>query len=111
MLKPHLLLTAIVLLLIVGLAVYMGRQHTVSWPTGSQSDANADHTADQAEKLGRACEAAGAALHFPELSLCTDNGAMIALAAAMRMAAGLEAPRRDYRFSVLPRWDLASLAT
>ena len=63
------------------------------------------------QRLGAACEAAGAALHFPELSLCTDNGAMIALAAAMRMAAGLEAPRRDYRFSVLPRWDLASLAT
>jgi N6-L-threonylcarbamoyladenine synthase len=63
------------------------------------------------ERLGAACEAAGAALHFPELSLCTDNGAMIALAAAMRMAAGLDAPRRDYRFSVLPRWDLASLAT
>lgn len=62
------------------------------------------------QRLGVACEAAGAALHFPELSLCTDNGAMIALAAAMRMAAGLEAPRKDYRFNVLPRWDLASLA-
>jgi hypothetical protein len=28
-------------------------------------------------------------VHYPELQLCTDNGAMIALAAAMRLQAGL----------------------
>ena len=44
---------------------------------------------------------------YPELSLCTDNGAMIAFAAALRWQAGL--PARAARFSVRPRWDLATL--
>ena len=48
-------------------------------------------------------------VHYPELALCTDNGAMIALAAAMRLQAGLATPSRDYRFEVRPRWDLAAL--
>jgi len=43
---------------------------------------------------------------FPDLEFCTDNGAMIALVGALRLAQ--EAPS-DYAFSVLPRWDLASL--
>jgi hypothetical protein len=30
-------------------------------------------------------------VHYPELHLCTDNGAMIALAAAMRLQAGRRA--------------------
>jgi len=46
-------------------------------------------------------------VHYPELRLCTDNGAMIALAAAMRCQAGLATSRRDHRFGVRPRWDLA----
>ncbi|MBQ0958665.1 tRNA (adenosine(37)-N6)-threonylcarbamoyltransferase complex transferase subunit TsaD [Ideonella sp. 4Y11] len=46
-------------------------------------------------------------VHYPELSLCTDNGAMIALAAAMRLQAGLEQATADYRFEVRPRWALA----
>lgn len=46
-------------------------------------------------------------VHYPELSLCTDNGAMIALAAAMRWQAGLAQPSRAYSFEVRPRWDLA----
>jgi N6-L-threonylcarbamoyladenine synthase len=45
-------------------------------------------------------------VHYPELSLCTDNGAMIALAAAMRLQAGLDQPAADYRFEVRPRWAL-----
>jgi len=46
-------------------------------------------------------------VHYPELALCTDNGAMIALAAAMRWQAGLAQPSRAYSFEVRPRWDLA----
>ena len=44
---------------------------------------------------------------FAPLALCTDNGAMIAAAAAMRIAhAGAEATR-GYAFDVRPRWPLA----
>jgi N6-L-threonylcarbamoyladenine synthase len=42
-------------------------------------------------------------VHYPEPELCTDNGAMIAFAAALRLAN--EAPA-ERRFSVKPRWDL-----
>ena len=49
----------------------------------------------------------GARVHYPELALCTDNGAMIALAAAMRLQRGLAAVERDGAFDVRPRWDLA----
>jgi N6-L-threonylcarbamoyladenine synthase len=45
-------------------------------------------------------------VHYPELSLCTDNGAMIALAAAMRLQRGVATPTRDYAFDVAPRWPL-----
>ena len=51
----------------------------------------------------------GWVVHYPELALCTDNGAMIAMAAAMRLQAGLGRPLADYAFDVRPRWDLASL--
>jgi tRNA N6-adenosine threonylcarbamoyltransferase len=44
---------------------------------------------------------------YPEPALCTDNGAMIALAAALRLQAGFAA-RAGHAFSVRPRWDLAA---
>ena len=62
------------------------------------------------EQLNAACAARGARVHYPELALCTDNGAMIALAAAMRLQAGVEAPNRDYAFDVKPRWPLDQVA-
>ncbi len=62
------------------------------------------------EQLDAACDRRGVRLHYPKLSLCTDNGAMIAMAAAMRLAAGLEAARRDYAFDVRPRWPLEQVA-
>jgi N6-L-threonylcarbamoyladenine synthase len=44
---------------------------------------------------------------YPDLEFCTDNGAMIAFAGAMRL---LHQPAlRDYRFNVKPRWDLQEL--
>ena len=45
-------------------------------------------------------------VHYPELALCTDNGAMIAMAAALRLRAGLQQPTRTYTFEVQPRWAL-----
>jgi N6-L-threonylcarbamoyladenine synthase len=48
-------------------------------------------------------------VHYPELELCTDNGAMIAMAAAMRLAAGVERAERRYAFDVKPRWPLDAL--
>ena len=46
------------------------------------------------ERLDAACMRLGARVHYPELALCTDNGAMIALAAAMRLQRGLAAVER-----------------
>lgn len=42
---------------------------------------------------------------YPPLALCTDNGAMIAFAGAMR----LKFAHATREFSVKPRWDLSSL--
>ena len=60
------------------------------------------------ERLRNECSQRGAKLHFPELALCTDNGAMIALAAAMRWQRGLIRPSQTLAFDVLPRWPLAA---
>jgi N6-L-threonylcarbamoyladenine synthase len=48
----------------------------------------------------------GFSVHFPRLEFCTDNGAMIALAGAMRLAAG---QHESTSIKVQPRWDLATL--
>ncbi len=45
---------------------------------------------------------------YPRLEFCTDNGAMIAFAGAMRLQA-MQKTKQDYSFSVRPRWDLADL--
>lgn len=47
-------------------------------------------------------------VHYPELHLCTDNGAMIAMAAAMRLQSGMATATPDYRFDVRPRWELSA---
>lgn len=44
---------------------------------------------------------------YPPLELCTDNGAMIAFAGALRLHAGQTAA--DGRFGVRPRWALGEL--
>jgi N6-L-threonylcarbamoyladenine synthase len=60
-------------------------------------------------QLNAACAKRGVRVHYPELELCTDNGAMIAMAAAMRLAAGVERAERRYAFDVKPRWPLDAL--
>jgi len=54
------------------------------------------------ERLRGESEARGFELYFPPLDLCTDNGAMIALAGALRIGDG----RPAGAFSVKPRWAL-----
>ena len=60
------------------------------------------------ERLNAECAQRQFRVHYPELALCTDNGAMIALAAAMRWQRG-GAAQSDHAFNVLPRWPLAAV--
>ena len=60
--------------------------------------------------LDAAAAKRGFDVFYPEPELCTDNGAMIAFAAALRLAAGKPASPAGQAFSVRPRWDLASLS-
>lgn len=60
------------------------------------------------ERLNADCAQRQIRVHYPELDLCTDNGAMIALAAAMRWQRGAPA-QADHAFNVLPRWALATV--
>jgi tRNA N6-adenosine threonylcarbamoyltransferase len=61
--------------------------------------------------LDEAGERGGFRVVYPELELCTDNGAMIALAGALRLADQPQPARTvsDRSFTVRPRWDLASV--
>jgi N6-L-threonylcarbamoyladenine synthase len=58
------------------------------------------------EALDAAGHAEGFSVFYPEPELCTDNGAMIAYSAALRLGAGT-VPPTDRSFAVRPRWDLA----
>ncbi|OYV44487.1 MAG: hypothetical protein B7X10_06145 [Burkholderiales bacterium 21-58-4] len=54
-------------------------------------------------ELRRRLTASGIDVYYPDLQYCTDNGAMIALAGAMRFMAGA-VPEKG--FDVRARWDL-----
>ena len=56
--------------------------------------------------LAAAGEKDGFRTYFPRLQFCTDNGAMIALAGAIRLASGQQ---QDETVQVRPRWDLQTL--
>ena len=57
-------------------------------------------------ELAAAAAAGDFSVHFPRLEFCTDNGAMIAMAGALRLQAG---QLNDPAIHVRPRWDLESL--
>ncbi len=58
------------------------------------------------EQLNAAAAKRGLRVHYPELALCTDNGAMIALAGALRLQDDPALAQRSYSFDVKPRWPL-----
>ena len=64
-------------------------------------------------QLRAALNSAASKKHFqvfyPELELCTDNGAMIAFAGALRLQRNPNAASYDYGFTVKPRWPLHEL--
>mgnify|MGYP002628264338 CR=1 FL=1 len=61
-------------------------------------------------QLNVACREREVCVHYPELHFCTDNGAMIAMAAAMRLQAGQQIAKKTYSFDVKPRWPLDAIA-
>ena len=64
------------------------------------------------ERLDAATKKKLCKVSYPRLEFCTDNGAMIAFAGALRLEAMRlknEGKNTDYSFSVKPRWDLAEL--
>ena len=63
------------------------------------------------EQLNAACGRNGIRVHYPELHLCTDNGAMIAMAGAMRLQAQMQTANEIYAFDVKPRWPLTELSS
>ena len=71
----------------------------VAGGVGANRDLRARLSAAVADRNGE--------IFFPDPVFCTDNGAMIALVGALRLAS---TPRGDGSFSVHPRWELGSLA-
>lgn len=59
--------------------------------------------------LNTAAERKRFEVFYPELALCTDNGAMIAFAAALRLKNKLAVGSTDYSFNVKPRWPLDAI--
>jgi len=64
-------------------------------------------------RLTAGARARGIQVFYPELEFCTDNGAMIAFAAALRLQRdpSLVTRHPSRGFTVRPRWDLETLAT
>jgi len=61
-------------------------------------------------QLRQAMERLNGQVYFPPLDLCTDNGAMIAYAGALRIQAGLaRLDDASHAFTVKPRWDLSDV--
>ena len=61
-------------------------------------------------KLSEQVELSGSTVFFPELEFCTDNGAMIAFAGAMRLQASDNSNQQPSNsFTVKARWDLELL--
>jgi N6-L-threonylcarbamoyladenine synthase len=62
------------------------------------------------DQLSAVADAEGYRVYYPEASLCTDNGAMIAFAGALRLVHGQPGDAPAVRgFTVQARWDLDAL--
>jgi N6-L-threonylcarbamoyladenine synthase len=61
------------------------------------------------ESLGQSCAKEGFSVHYPPMHLCTDNGAMIAFAGAMRLKKNPQLASKHWGFDVKPRWPLDDL--
>ena len=65
-------------------------------------------------QLRSALNAAAAKKHFqvyyPDMEFCTDNGAMIAFAGALRLREDPSQARFDYSFTVRPKWPLSEIS-
>lgn len=72
----------------------------VAGGVGANKRLRAKLQAMAAKRGGRVC--------FPRPELCTDNGAMIAFAGALRLEAG---QHESAEVKVVPRWDMATLPT
>ena len=59
------------------------------------------------ERLNKDIGKRGGQVFYPDLQFCTDNGAMIAFAGALRLAQ--QQGHKDYRFDVKPRWNLEEI--
>ena len=58
------------------------------------------------KKISAECNQNEFEYFFPDLTFCTDNGAMIALAGSLRLNM---CPKENYSFSVKPRWKLTEI--
>ena len=58
-------------------------------------------------QLNQSAHKHGYRVFYPDLEFCTDNGAMIAFAGALRLQQ--QEGKKDYRFNVKPRWDLQQI--
>ena len=58
-------------------------------------------------QLNQTADKRGFRVFYPDLEFCTDNGAMIAFAGALRLQQ--QDGKKDYRFNVKPRWDLQEM--
>jgi N6-L-threonylcarbamoyladenine synthase len=61
------------------------------------------------ERLDKDIGKRGGKVFYPDLEFCTDNGAMIAFAGALRFAQ--QQDNKDYRFNVKPRWNLQEITS
>lgn len=61
-------------------------------------------------QLTASAERLGCTVFYPPLEFCTDNGAMIAFAGALRLQQSSGSASPTQGFTVRPRWELASLS-
>lgn len=60
-------------------------------------------------KLNEIAQQRSYQVYYPELSLCTDNGAMIAFAAALKLQKEPNSAKYEYSFDIKPRWLLSEI--